>query len=235
VAAALEGGAQFEAIYVDADEASSPGMVALTEPGRWTSAYASSRSTTACWPRSPTPRRPNRSSRPFASRRMTSKPIACQGLILVVHDLKDPGNAGTIIRSADAAGVTAVIFTGQSVDPYNPKTLRATAGSIFHLDVCVATLDATLAHFAAFGRPDIRDRRARWHEPPRRGLHDATVVLIGNEAEGLSDEVIATLRSLPSRFPWPGAANRSTRAWPRHSLRSRHSGSVVTPSPTANT
>ena len=55
------------------------------------------------------------------------------GCVAVLHEVRDPGNAGTILRSADAAGAAGVVFAGSSVDPYNPKTVRASAGSIFHV------------------------------------------------------------------------------------------------------
>ncbi|MFM9876251.1 MAG: TrmH family RNA methyltransferase, partial [Rhodoglobus sp.] len=58
-------------------------------------------------------------------------------LIAILEEVRDPGNAGTIIRTADAAGADAVIFTGRSVDLYNPKVVRATTGSLFHLPVAV--------------------------------------------------------------------------------------------------
>ncbi|WP_425456036.1 TrmH family RNA methyltransferase [Arthrobacter echini] len=56
-------------------------------------------------------------------------------LVAVLVEVRDPGNAGTIIRAADAAGADAVILTGGSVDLYNPKTVRSTVGSVFHLGV----------------------------------------------------------------------------------------------------
>ncbi len=56
-------------------------------------------------------------------------------LLAVLVEVRDPGNAGTIIRAADAAGADAVILTGGSVDVYNPKTVRSTVGSLFHLGV----------------------------------------------------------------------------------------------------
>src|SRR5206468_6829403 len=56
-------------------------------------------------------------------------------LVPVLVEVRDPGNAGTIVRSADAAGSDAVVFTRSSVDVYNPKTVRATAGSLFNLPV----------------------------------------------------------------------------------------------------
>ncbi len=58
-------------------------------------------------------------------------------LVAVAHEVRDPGNAGTIIRAADAAGANAVIFTADSVDPFNPKAVRSSVGSIFHLPIVV--------------------------------------------------------------------------------------------------
>jgi TrmH family RNA methyltransferase len=124
--------------------------------------------------------------------------IASEGLILVLHDVRDPGNAGTIIRSSDAAGVTGVIFTGQSVDPFNPKTLRATAGSIFHVPVVVSTLDETLQHFVARGartfatlvRGGVDHRAVDFSKP--------SVVVIGNEADGLDDAAVGACQGAVS-------------------------------------
>jgi TrmH family RNA methyltransferase len=56
-------------------------------------------------------------------------------LVAVAVEVRDPGNAGTILRTADAAGAGAVIFAGDAVDPYNGKCVRASAGSLFHVDV----------------------------------------------------------------------------------------------------
>ncbi|BEL12622.1 RNA methyltransferase [Actinoplanes sichuanensis] len=56
-------------------------------------------------------------------------------LVAVVAEIRDPGNAGTVLRTADAAGAGAVIFAGDAVDPYNGKCVRSSAGSLFHVDV----------------------------------------------------------------------------------------------------
>lgn len=56
-------------------------------------------------------------------------------LVAVAAEIRDPGNAGTVLRTADAAGAGAVIFAGDAVDPYNGKCVRASAGSLFHVDV----------------------------------------------------------------------------------------------------
>jgi RNA methyltransferase, TrmH family len=117
--------------------------------------------------------------------------LVAQGLVLVLHDVRDPGNVGTIIRSADAAGVSCVVLTGQSVDPFNPKTLRATAGSIFHVPVVVATLEETVDHFRTQGAT-IFATLINGEESFRRvDLNHPSVVLIGNEAAGLDEYAVA--------------------------------------------
>ena len=83
------------------------------------------------------------------------------GLVALLANVRDPGNAGTVLRTADAAGAHAVVFAAASVDPYNGKCVRASAGSLFHLPVvagarledAVATLrESGLRIVAADGR-----------------------------------------------------------------------------------
>jgi TrmH family RNA methyltransferase len=62
-------------------------------------------------------------------------------LVAVAVEIRDPGNAGTVLRTADAAGAGAVIFAGAAVDPYNGKCVRASAGSLFHVDVVRTGMD----------------------------------------------------------------------------------------------
>ena len=86
-------------------------------------------------------------------------------LIAVLVEASDPGNAGTVIRLADAAGADGVILAGNSVDPFNPKTIRASAGSLFHLPIARAADPAALARRAVARRAvdpcHQRRRRAR--------------------------------------------------------------------------
>jgi TrmH family RNA methyltransferase len=111
-------------------------------------------------------------------------------LAVILDEVQDPGNAGTVIRAADAAGADAVALTSGSVDPYNPKVVRATTGSLFHLEVATgasvtdavggaraAGLQVLAADMAGEPLPDVRDILAR-----------PTVWLFGNEARGLSTE-----------------------------------------------
>ena len=113
-------------------------------------------------------------------------------LLAICADVRDPGNAGTVIRTADAAGADAVVLAGQSVDAYNPKTVRSTVGSLFHLPLAVEP-DAAAAVRAAqergltvlaadgAGAVDLFDA----------DLSGPTAWLFGNEAWGLPDELAA--------------------------------------------
>lgn len=113
-------------------------------------------------------------------------------LIAILEEVRDPGNAGTIIRAADAAGADAVIFTGRSVDLYNPKVVRATTGSLFHLPVAIdneleSVIDRTKAVGLQVIAADIKG--ADLLAARKAGaLASPTAWLFGNEARGLSDE-----------------------------------------------
>ena len=115
------------------------------------------------------------------------------GVTLVLHELRDPGNVGTIIRSADAAGATAVVLTGQSVDPFNPKTLRASAGSIFHLPVVVG-VDRGHARHTSPTRNCSRRSCAAGRSHREVDFTVPSVVVIGNEADGLDAATIELCR-----------------------------------------
>lgn len=132
------------------------------------------------------------------------------GLVVLMAHVRDPGNAGTVLRAADAAGADAVVFTEASVDPYNGKCVRASAGSLFHLPVVLAgdvgeTMDALrdagLHVVAAEGTADRTVETA---------LDDGTLAaptawVFGNEAWGLPE---ATVRSTDEalRVPIHGRA-----------------------------
>lgn len=134
--------------------------------------------------------------------------LAGARLIAVLAEAQDPGNAGTIIRTADAAGADAVVLVRGSVDATNPKVVRSTAGSLFHLpvltgagleEVLEALDDAGLAVLAADGSGPV-------------GLFDADELLtrpcawlFGNEARGLAPEVLGRAEAVVS-VPVFGAA-----------------------------
>jgi len=113
-------------------------------------------------------------------------------LIAILEEVRDPGNAGTIIRAADAAGADAVILTGRSVDLYNPKVVRATTGSLFHLPVAVGVeLEIVVEKAKGIGLQVIAaDIKGADLLAARKAgaLAAPTAWLFGNEARGLSDE-----------------------------------------------
>jgi RNA methyltransferase, TrmH family len=120
--------------------------------------------------------------------------VPADGFVLVLHDVRDPGNLGTAVRAADASGAAGVIVSGESVDVFNPKALRATAGSAFHLPVSVtATLEEAVAALHATGRrvlgAVVSGGAALWHAP----LTSASAVVVGGEATGLTAEERASL------------------------------------------
>ncbi|MEY4494418.1 MAG: hypothetical protein RL570_533 [Actinomycetota bacterium] len=114
-------------------------------------------------------------------------------LVALLANIRDPGNAGTVLRAADAAGADAVIFSANSVDVYNPKVVRSTTGSLFHLpfavdieieDAISALKSAGLQVFAANGGgqqiPDL----------PAETLAKPTVWVFGNEAWGFEQSTL---------------------------------------------
>jgi TrmH family RNA methyltransferase len=147
----------------------------------------------------------------------------------LLHEVRDPGNAGTVLRSADAVGATGVVFTEGSVDVYNAKTVRASAGSIFHLPVVrgVGTLEAielSQSHgvrvlaMSADGATDLY----------RTDLSGSVAFLLGNEAQGLPSAVVdaadATVRvpqsGLAESLNLAAAATVCLFEWQRRRMRS---------------
>jgi TrmH family RNA methyltransferase len=117
-------------------------------------------------------------------------------LVAILVESNDPGNAGTILRTADAAGADAVLFAGDSVDPYNGKAVRAAAGSLFHLDVVTGLHPATaVAECRTVGLLTLATTGAAaldLDELVDSGrLAAPTAWVFGNEARGLPGEVLA--------------------------------------------
>lgn len=117
-------------------------------------------------------------------------------LVAVLAHVRDPGNAGTVLRCADAAGADAVVLTDASVDLYNPKAVRASVGSLFHLPVAVGVpveravaglQDAGVRILAADGAGD----RDLDDELDRGTMGGPTAWVFGNEAWGLPEDTRA--------------------------------------------
>jgi TrmH family RNA methyltransferase len=109
--------------------------------------------------------------------------------VVVLDRVTDPGNLGTILRSAEAAGADVVVLTPGSVDPYNPKVVRASAGALFHVPIVNAEIeDVAAAGIELFGTTS-HDFPARTVTPHTQAdLSGRVGIVMGNEAAGLPDE-----------------------------------------------
>lgn len=127
-------------------------------------------------------------------------------LFVVLENVSDPGNMGTIIRTADAAGADGVFMSKGCVDVYNPKTVRATMGSIFHLplykdvDLSEILTDMKKAGIATFSA-HLRGKKAPYDADMTKGC----AIVIGNEANGISPGV-ADKTDMLIKIPMPGRA-----------------------------
>ena len=128
-------------------------------------------------------------------------------LLAICADVRDPGNAGTVVRCADAAGADGVVFAGQSVDPFNPKTVRASVGSLFHLPIALAPDPAAAVTMArARGLRVLAADGAGECDLFEADLSGPTAWLFGNEAWGLPPE-LAELADARVAIPIHGRAD----------------------------
>lgn len=127
--------------------------------------------------------------------------------VAILHEIRDPGNLGTVVRVADAAGFDVVIVTAESVDIYNPKVVRATTGSLFHVPhaVGVSTVDAVAAVRKRGLRVFAADVSGADLQPNDDMLHEPHAWLFGNEAHGL-DEATLELADRAIKVPIFGRA-----------------------------
>jgi TrmH family RNA methyltransferase len=132
--------------------------------------------------------------------------VPASGCAAVLHEVRDPGNAGTVLRSSDAAGASAVVFTETSVDVYNPKTVRASAGSLFHLPIVrgVPTTHA-VARLREQGFRVLAMDAGGSQDLYAADLSEPVAFVFGNEARGLPEDVTA-LTDATVRVPHAGAA-----------------------------
>jgi RNA methyltransferase, TrmH family len=127
-------------------------------------------------------------------------------LVVVVEDVEKPGNLGAILRTADAAGVSAVIAAGHGTDLYNPNCIRASLGTVFTMPVCAAGVEETLRFLRLKGLSIYAarvDAAMLYTDVP---LANAVALVLGSEAAGLSaawrgDDIV------PICLPMRGAAD----------------------------
>ncbi|MGB8266522.1 MAG: RNA methyltransferase [Candidatus Velthaea sp.] len=112
--------------------------------------------------------------------------LARPGPVLLLAGVNDPGNAGTLLRSAEAFGAAGVLFGRGGVDPYSPKVVRAAMGSLFRLPLAVVDAEPLLAAAAAAGRPVVAADTTGDDLDAAMLAADA-IVAIGNERRGVRD------------------------------------------------
>ena len=111
-------------------------------------------------------------------------------LFLMLENLQDPGNLGTMIRTGEGAGITGVIMNNQTVDIFNPKTIRATMGSIFRVPIVyVPDLAPVLEQMHAKGIHTYAAHLKGQEYYDSFSFREPTAFLIGNEGNGLSKEI----------------------------------------------
>ncbi len=136
-------------------------------------------------------------------RRILHKPDL---FLLIAENLSDPGNMGTLIRTADACGCDAVVLSADCVDVYNPKVIRSTAGSIFHLPVVCCDDIFSIINLLKEHNVLIAGAHLSGDKMPYEAdLRKSCAIIIGNEANGLSDNISHQADNL-LKIPMPGKA-----------------------------
>ena len=139
--------------------------------------------------------------RSLADLRLPSAP-----LVAVLEGLEKPGNVGAILRSADSAGVDAVVVTDGRTDLFNPNTIRASLGTVFRENVCEATTADTLVWLRQLGLRVIAARPDAATEYTAADLRGGLAIVLGSEATGLSEEWRAA-HITPVKLPMHGIAD----------------------------
>ena len=127
-----------------------------------------------------------------------------EGVWVVLEDMRDPGNLGTIIRTADAAGASGVILAGQSCDPWAPDCVRATMGSVFGMPLVRLEQPEFLSLLRQWPGESV-GTHLRATEGYRRAYKTPSLLVMGSEGKGLSEDAAAACSTLV-RIPMKGRA-----------------------------
>jgi TrmH family RNA methyltransferase len=130
--------------------------------------------------------------------------VTPNGVWVALEDMRDPGNLGTIIRTADAVAASGVILVGQSCDPYSGDCVRATTGSIFGVPLVRMETESFIALCKTW-QGDVVGTHLKAAEDFRRSYKSPTLLVMGSERRGLSEELAAACKTLV-RIPMPGGA-----------------------------
>jgi TrmH family RNA methyltransferase len=125
---------------------------------------------------------------------------------VALYEVRDPGNLGTVIRTADAAGCDGVILIGTTCDPFSIETVRATMGSLFAMRVAAANFAEFSAWRASSGAYVIAASMRGDHSHDKAGYGDHSIILMGNEQSGLPSDVESSCDELV-RIPMMGKAD----------------------------
>jgi RNA methyltransferase, TrmH family len=118
------------------------------------------------------------------------------GPVLVIVGVQDPGNVGTILRSAEGFGAKGVLLTDGSVSAYNSKVVRASAGSVFRLPVAKAAPDGLLESLRERGFKPVATSSHKGVALPEANLSETTAIFIGNEGAGLDKKLLGRMDEL---------------------------------------
>lgn len=130
--------------------------------------------------------------------------VTPNGVWVALEDMRDPGNLGTIIRTADAVAASGVILVGQSCDPYSGECVRATTGSIFGVPLVRMETDTFITQCKNW-RGDVVGSHLKGTEDFRRTYKPPILLVMGSERRGLSEGLEAACKTLV-RIPMPGGA-----------------------------
>jgi TrmH family RNA methyltransferase len=125
--------------------------------------------------------------------------------IVYLHEIQDPGNAGTILRTADAMGVDAVITSPGSVDMYSPKVVRATAGSLWHVRLFESVAFAELRQVLPTATPLLMSAHAT-KSITDLSLDGSYISIFGNEARGVDSSSLGSEKIIEVNIPMAGRA-----------------------------
>jgi len=113
------------------------------------------------------------------------------GLMVAIAGLQDPGNLGTLIRSAEAFGASAMLIGSGTVSPWNPKVIRGSSGSIFRLPIVPCALGEAFPELRERGYRLLATSSHRGTPLPETDLRGARVIVIGNEGAGVARDLMA--------------------------------------------
>ena len=130
--------------------------------------------------------------------------VTPNGVWVALEDMRDPGNLGTIIRTADAVAASGVILVGQSCDPYSGDCVRATTGSIFGVPLVRMEMEAFIAYCKSWPG-DVVGTHLKATEDFKRTYKAPTLLVMGSERRGLSEELVAACKTLV-HISMPGGA-----------------------------